>query len=86
MKGKGIEDIKHKTKEVISEIIPNLSIENLSDESNLFTLGLLSIDAMTLVDKLEDAFDVNFSTREINFENFQRLATLVELIEKKKCP
>lgn len=86
MKEKGIEDIKHKTKKVVLEIIPNVSIEDLSDESNLFSLGLLSIDAMTLVDKLEDAFDVRFSTREINFENFQSLATLVELIEKKKCP
>jgi acyl carrier protein len=86
MKEKGIEDIKHKTKKVVLEIIPNVSLEDLSDESNLFSLGLLSIDAMTLVDKLEDAFDVRFSTREINFENFQSLATLVELIEKKKCP
>jgi acyl carrier protein len=33
---------------------------------------------------LQDAFDIQLETNEINFENFQNLATIAEMVEKKK--
>jgi len=33
---------------------------------------------------LQDAFDVQLDTNEIIFENFQSLATIAEMVEKKK--
>lgn len=78
------EQIKQEAKQVVLEILPDVSSEDLNEESNIFSLGLDSINAMTLVSNLQDAFDIQLETDEINFENFQNLATIVEMVEKKK--
>jgi acyl carrier protein len=78
------EQIKQEAKEVILAILPDVSSEDLNEESDIFSLGLDSINAMTLVSNLQDAFDIQLETNEINFENFQNLATIAEMVEKKK--
>lgn len=78
------EQIKQEVKEVILAILPDVSSEDLNEESDIFSLGLDSINAMTLVSNLQDAFDVQLDTNEIIFENFQSLATIAEMVEKKK--
>ncbi len=42
------------------------------------------LNAMILVTKLQEAFEIQLDTSEINFENFQNLGTIVELIENKE--
>jgi acyl carrier protein len=78
------EQIKQEVKEVILAILPDVSNEDLNEDSDIFSLGLDSINAMTLVSNLQDAFDVQLDTNEIIFENFQSLATIAEMVEKKK--
>jgi len=78
------EQIKQEAKEVILAILPDVTSEDLNEESDIFSLGLDSINAMTLVSNLQDAFDIQLETNEINFENFQNLATIAEMVEKKK--
>ncbi len=78
------EELRTKTQNVVLELLPNVGSEELSDESDIFSLGLDSINAMTLVFSLQDAFDIKFETHEISFENFRTVADIVELIQKKK--
>lgn len=78
------EQIKQEVKEVILAILPDVSNEDLNEDSDIFSLGLDSINAMTLVSNLQDAFDIQLDTNEIIFENFQSLATIAEMVEKKK--
>ena len=78
------EQIKQEVKEVILAILPDVSNEDLNEDSDIFSLGLDSINAMTLVSNLQDAFDIQLETNEIIFENFQSLATIAEMVEKKK--
>ena len=78
------EQIKQEAKEVVLAMFPDVSSEDLNEESDIFSLGLDSINAMTLVSNLQDAFDIQLETNEINFENFQNLATIAEMVEKKK--
>jgi acyl carrier protein len=47
-------------------------------------MGLDSITAMTLVLNLQDAFGVSFDSGDINFENFQTLGNIVDLIKRKQ--
>ena len=42
------------------------------------------LNAMILVTKLQESFEIQLDTSEINFENFQNLGTIVELIENKE--
>lgn len=79
-----IEEVKPKTQAVVLEMLPGVSIEELSDDKDIFSLGLDSINAMNLIFGLQDAFEVQFSTDEINFENFRTVSKIVELIQKKQ--
>ncbi|HEY9771465.1 MAG TPA: acyl carrier protein [Coleofasciculaceae cyanobacterium] len=84
MKTMTVEELKQKTQNVILELLPNVEGQNLSDECDIFSLGLDSINAMSLIFSLQDAFDVKFESDEISFDNFQTVAKIVELIEKKQ--
>ena len=79
-----VEEVRYQTQNVVLEMLPDVGSEDLSDESDIFSLGLDSINAMTLVFNLQDTFDIKFETEEISFENFRTVADIVELINKKK--
>ncbi|MBR8839072.1 MAG: acyl carrier protein [Stigonema ocellatum SAG 48.90 = DSM 106950] len=81
---KNIDLIKEKTKNVVLNTLPNINSEDLSDSSNLFSMGLDSVNAMTLVLKLQNNFDIKFAVNDINAENFQSIASIVRLIDEKQ--
>jgi acyl carrier protein len=76
--------IKQKSHDVVLELLPDIRSEELSDETDLFDMGLDSINAMTLVLSLQDAFGIQFDTNEISFENFRTVADIAELINRKE--
>ncbi|MGL6338578.1 MAG: acyl carrier protein [Waterburya sp.] len=78
------EEVKQKAQNVILELLPNVEPQNLFDECDIFSLGLDSINVMALIFNLQDTFEVKFDTDEISFDNFQTVAKIVELIEKKQ--
>lgn len=79
-----IQEIKQKTEDVVLNLLPDMSSEELSEDTDIFGLGLDSINAMTLVFNLQDAFDIQFESEEISFENFRTVGDIVELIKSKK--
>ncbi len=81
---KSIVDITQSTKDLVLEILPGISSEELLPDSDIFNLGLDSINAMNLLTKLQKAFAIELSADDITFENFQNLNGLVKLVEKKR--
>ncbi len=81
---KSIDLIKQETKNVVLTVLPNINSEDLSESSNLFSMGLDSVNAMSLILKLQNNFTIKFAVNEINAENFQSVATIVKLIDKKQ--
>ncbi|WP_228061916.1 acyl carrier protein [[Phormidium] sp. LEGE 05292] len=81
---KSIDLIEQKTKNVVLSVLPNITSEDLSDSSNLFSIGLDSVNAMTLVLKLQNTFGIKFVATDINAENFQSVASIVKLIDEKQ--
>lgn len=79
-----VEEIKHKTQGIVLELLPDVSNENIADDTDIFSLGLDSINAMTLVSNLQDVFDISLETNDFNFENFQNVITITELVKRKK--
>jgi acyl carrier protein len=62
-------------------------VKDLKQKTNnidIFNLGLDSINVMALISNLQEAFDFKLEIDELNFENFQTISTIVEMIEKKK--
>ena len=81
---KNIDLIKQKTRNVVLTVLPNINSEDLLESSNLFSMGLDSVNAMSLILKLQNNFTIKFAVNEINAENFQSVATIVKLIDKKQ--
>ncbi|MEH1813035.1 MAG: acyl carrier protein [Nostoc sp.] len=81
---KNVDLIKQETKNVVLTVLPNINSEDLSESSNLFSMGLDSVNAMSLILKLQNSFTIKFAVNEINAENFQSVATIVKLIDKKQ--
>ena len=78
-----VSEIRQTTKQLVLEILPEVSSEELSLSSDIFNLGLNSINAMNLLAKLQEKFDIDLTADDITFENFQNVASLVKLVEKK---
>lgn len=79
-----IEEVKQKAQKVVLTMLPDVDEEDISDDKDIFNLGLDSINAMSLVFSLQDEFDIQFETSEISFENFRTLMDIVNLIGRKK--
>jgi len=79
-----LESISQQSHNIVLDLLPNVSSEELLDDQDLFSLGLDSVNAMMLVLNLQEAFEVTFETCEISFENFQTISNIVELIKKKR--
>ncbi|MCA1994564.1 MAG: acyl carrier protein [Coleofasciculus sp. S288] len=79
-----LEAIKQESHQIVLDILPNVTSEELLDNSDIFSLGLDSINAMMLVMNLQDAFGVMFETSEISVDNFRTIKNIVDLIAKKK--
>ena len=65
--------------EILKDIKPEVEFEGRTD----FISGKLlkSLDLMTLLTELEDAFDVEIPVEDVVPENFESVETIIKLIE-----
>ena len=74
-------DIKNKILEVLSELHPE--VEDFGSIEELVHGGTLnSLDIVTLIGELSDAFDIEIPPSEITYENFDTVDGLVKMVEK----
>ena len=78
-----IEEPKQKIKNIISRILPNVKSTEIDDYADIFSLGLDSINVMTLITSLQETFNFQLEVHELNFENFQTVSTILAMVEKK---
>jgi acyl carrier protein len=79
-----IAEITEKSYTVIRSTLSGMDCSQLSLESNLFSQGLDSVQAMSLILNLQTAFDVQFDGNDISLENFQTPGNIIELLKRKK--
>lgn len=80
------ESIQKTIYDVILLVVPYIDPEDLLEETDLFSLGLDSVNAMRLILHLQTSFDISFTTTDISFENFQTIANIARTIEQKLMP
>jgi acyl carrier protein len=80
-----VETVKQKTQDVVLGMLPDVGKEELTDDRDIFSLGLDSINAMSLIFSLQDAFGIQFEPSDISFENFRTVGDIAQLIERKKA-
>ncbi|WP_240039092.1 MULTISPECIES: acyl carrier protein [Okeania] len=76
--------IQEQVQGLVLEVLPDVTLEELQDDVDIFNLGLDSINTMTLISNLQETFEIELDVSEISFENFQNISTIVEMIEEKK--
>ncbi len=77
------EEIQRKVTEVVLELLPAVGEGELGLESDVFSMGLDSINAMTLIMNIQSAIGIAFDPADIKFENFRTPASIVALIRLK---
>ena len=72
--------MKDELMEILTEIRPDVDFEN---ETSLIDDGILdSMDIVSLVGELDDAFDVSVGVENLLPENFNSVDAMVKLIER----
>jgi acyl carrier protein len=69
------------TRARVRELVSELSEAPASDDA---PLDLDSLTVVTLIEALEDAFEVRFAARDANEDNFRSIAALAALIDHKR--
>ncbi|MDY7021196.1 MAG: acyl carrier protein [Cyanobacteria bacterium J06592_8] len=77
--------IQDQVQSLLLDVIPDVTVEDLQDDADIFNLGLDSINTMTLISNLQETFEIELDVSEISFENFQNVSTIVEMIAEKKA-
>ena len=76
-----MEDIKEKVLEILGDLHPE--IDDFNSIKGLATDKVLnSLDIVTLIGELSDAFDIEIPPSEITYENFDTVDGLVKMVEK----
>lgn len=77
-------EITEKSYAVICATLPGIKHDQLPLDSDLFSQGLDSVQAVTLILNLQTALDVQFNGSDISLENFQTPGKIIELLKRKK--
>ena len=78
-----LNSIAAKVANVVLEVMPTIAPESLQENTDIFSLGLDSINALRLILHLQSTFDVTFSGTDINFSNFQTVEKIASMIDSK---
>jgi acyl carrier protein len=79
-----MENLKPQIRQVVLELLPNVRSEEIQEDRDIFSLGMTSVNAMSLIVKLQNLLGVKFEVSEMKLENFRTLEGMAALIEKKK--
>lgn len=79
-----LKEVKQKIYNIVLNNLSNVDPEEVLDDTDLFSLNLDSMNALTLILNLQDAFGVEFGMEEISYENFRTIVDITELIKRKK--
>lgn len=76
-------NMNNKIRELISQCFDTvIPVEQISDDDNLFNLGMDSISSIKLIVAIESEFDFEFNDEALNTDNIKTINSIVTYIEK----
>ena len=75
--------LSSRIRDIVVETVQTVTAEAISEDSDLFALGLDSLNTVSLVLRLEEVFGVEFEMDDIDYRTFRTVAGISELIRRK---
>lgn len=75
--------IEGKVVQAVIATLPGVTISDVDPETELFGIGLDSVNAVELVLRLEDEFGIEFGLDEIEYDSFRTVSSISDLIRNK---
>lgn len=76
--------LEDKIKQVILDLLPGTEENEITSQSDIFAMGLDSVNAMNLIMTLQSTFSIEFAPTDIQFENFRTPETILDIVQSKK--
>lgn len=80
-----MDSIERKISEIVREMLKVHSNVSLTADQNLFDIGLDSLNAIQLIVRLEEEFDIIIDDDELIFDNFDSIEKIVEIMKNKQA-
>jgi acyl carrier protein len=77
-------ELKQQVRDVVLKLLHISNDDTVLDSTDVFSLGLDSINVMTLIVTLQEVFLIVLDSNDLNFDNFQNILKITELVRKKK--
>lgn len=78
-----LKTIQQQINQILVDNLSDATPQQLSGNTELFALGLNSLNAVSLVLGLEDTFGFEFDLDEISFDSFRMVSDIVDLVTTK---
>ncbi|QMV40603.1 acyl carrier protein [Cohnella cholangitidis] len=80
-----MDSIELKISEIVREMLKVHGNVNLTADQNLFDIGLDSLNAIQLIVRLEEEFDIIIDDDELIFDNFDSIEKIMEIMKNKQA-
>lgn len=79
--------MKKEIREIVSNIMKDMllvSIDEIEDDSSLYSVGIDSINVIEIVIELEEKLNIQFREDDLDMENFQTINSINDICSKLK--
>lgn len=77
-------EVADRIRSIVAEILRiDATDAQISEETNLYELGLESLNVVELLTQIEIAYDITIDVEDLSAELFNRFGTLVDFVQRK---
>ena len=70
-------------KKILKTILVDVEMNTITDNDNLFGLGLDSLNIINLIIAIENKYNIKFADEDLKLKNWESINNIKEMIEKK---
>ncbi|MGG4554127.1 acyl carrier protein [Paenibacillus sp. FSL W8-0186] len=78
-----VQDIESQVKAILFNLFSNSNPDDITNQTDLYDIGLDSLNAIQLIVQLEDAFGISIDDDELLYENFNTIPKIVDIVKSK---
>lgn len=80
MKAEIIDDIKVKVKEIITELLHEIDVDEFNENTQFLEIGFNSIYFIKLILKIENEFKIKFNKEHLSFASFDNYKDMCDVV------